>query len=72
MISKVLKEDRPDFVGVCFDTAAPTFRHEQSADYKATRSDTDDALLRQLPMLPKKVMMIYAAWGTPGVKKDGL
>ncbi len=67
MISKVLKEDSPDFVGVCFDTAAPTFRHEQSADYKATRTETDDALLRQLPVAEE----IVAAWGLPGVKKDG-
>jgi DNA polymerase-1 len=67
MISKVLKEDTPDFVGVCFDTAAPTFRHEQSVEYKATRSETDDALLKQLPVAEDLV----AAWGLPGLKKDG-
>jgi DNA polymerase-1 len=67
MISKVLKDDKPDYVGVCFDTAAPTFRHEQSVEYKATRSETDDALLKQLPVAED----VVAAWGLPGVKKDG-
>lgn len=35
MISKVLKSEKPDYVAVCFDTAAATFRHEATDTYKA-------------------------------------
>ncbi len=67
MITKVLKEEKPEYMAVCFDTAAPTFRHEQFVDYKATRAEIDSALLPQLPLSEQ----LAVAWGLPCVKKDG-
>lgn len=67
MISKVLKEEKPDYVGVCFDTPQPTFRHEQFPDYKATRAEIDVTLLPQLPLAEE----LAWAWGLPCIKKDG-
>ncbi len=67
MISKVLKEEKPTYVGVCFDTPSPTFRHEKFTEYKATRTEIDAALVSQLPLSEQ----LARAWGLPCVKKDG-
>lgn len=67
MISKVLKSDKPDYVAVCFDTATPTFRHEQYKEYKATRVEIDQALLFQLPLAEE----LTKVWGLPIAKKEG-
>lgn len=67
MISKVLKDEKPDLLGVCFDTAAPTFRHESYVEYKATRSELDPNLGFQLPL----VKDLADAWGLPCVCMDG-
>src|SRR5438128_10161288 len=52
---------RPDYVAVAFDLSGPTFRHEQYAEYKATRSRMPDDLADQFP----KVRAIVAALGIP-------
>ena len=38
-----------DYVAVSFDLPGPTFRHEQFADYKATRTKMPDDLRDQFP-----------------------
>ena len=38
-------------MAVCFDSKAPTFRHEQFADYKKNRPPMPDDLCRQLPKI---------------------
>ncbi len=45
---KFLKEYKPQYVAVCFDSKGPTNRHLAYADYKANRPPTDEALVRQL------------------------
>jgi DNA polymerase-1 len=67
MISKVLKSEKPDYVAVCFDTAAATFRHEATDTYKAQRKETDQALIFQLPLAEQ----LTRAWGLPVAMKDG-
>lgn len=67
MISKVLKEEKPNYLGICFDTPAPTFRHTQFTDYKANRKETDKALVAQLPLSEELARL----WGLPCLKKDG-
>ena len=34
---EVLQKEKPTHIGVCFDAAKKTFRHEQFAEYKAQR-----------------------------------
>jgi DNA polymerase I len=46
---------RPDYVAVAFDLAGPTFRHEQYADYKATRTKMPDDLADQFPKVREVV-----------------
>jgi DNA polymerase-1 len=67
MLSKILRDEKPDYVGICFDTAAPTFRDEMYADYKGTRDETDSALISQLPLAGD----VVEAWGLPCVRLDG-
>jgi len=46
---------QPDYVAVAFDLSGPTFRHEQYADYKATRSRMPDDLAAQFPKVREVV-----------------
>ena len=51
ILSKLLDEDRPDALCVCFDVRAPTFRHEKFAAYKAQRKPMPEELRPQIPLL---------------------
>src|SRR5262245_51311050 len=46
---------QPDYVAVSFDLPGPTFRHEQYAEYKATRTRMPDELRDQFPMVREVV-----------------
>ena len=46
---------KPDYVAVAFDLSGPTFRHEQFADYKATRTRMPDDLRDQFPKVREVV-----------------
>lgn len=48
MLLKLLDVEKPDRIVVAWDLPAPTFRHEQYAEYKATRDQTPDELIAQL------------------------
>jgi DNA polymerase-1 len=45
---KLMKDEKPDHVGVCFDPDGPTFRHERYAEYKATRERMEPDLVEQI------------------------
>lgn len=51
ILQRLLEEQKPDGVCVAFDVHAPTFRHEMSADYKATRHAMPEELRVQMPIL---------------------
>jgi DNA polymerase-1 len=51
MIRKLLKDWKPDYLGVVFDVSAPTFRDKLFADYKAQRQPMPDELALQLPFV---------------------
>lgn len=48
MLRKIIREKRPDYLAVAFDTAAPTFRHKAYKEYKAQRKPMPDELVCQL------------------------
>src|ERR1700741_2414111 len=58
---------KPDYVAVCFDLSGPTFRHEQYAEYKATRTKMPDDLRDQFP----KVREIVKALRIPVYEMQG-
>ena len=49
MIRKLLREQKPDFVVAAFDPPGPTVRHETFPAYKASRDETPQELLEQIP-----------------------
>jgi DNA polymerase-1 len=51
MLINVLAQERPSHVAVAFDLAAPTFRHETYAEYKATRSATPTDFRGQIGLI---------------------
>jgi len=55
MLLKVLEELDPAYVAAAFDKPGPTFRHEASAEYKATRRKMPDDLRPQIALAKEVV-----------------
>jgi DNA polymerase-1 len=51
MLIKLLADERPDGVAVCFDKGRPAFRYERYEDYKANRREQPDILRQQWPLV---------------------
>ena len=51
MLIKLLADERPQAVIVCFDKGAPQFRLDRYAAYKAGRAETPDLFRQQLPLI---------------------
>src|SRR5208337_3084429 len=66
-LRKILKDHRPDYVGVAFDLAAPTFRDKLFEEYKANRPAFPEELAPQLPY----VRRFCRALGLALVEKEG-
>ncbi|HKY31804.1 MAG TPA: DNA polymerase I [Candidatus Polarisedimenticolia bacterium] len=67
ILRKLVVDEKPVFLGVAFDTEAPTFRHEEFAGYKAHRPPPPDDLLIQLPY----VRRVCEALRVPILERDG-
>ncbi|MGH9754358.1 MAG: DNA polymerase I [Blastocatellia bacterium] len=50
-LRKLMKDHRPDYLGVVLDSKEMTFRQEQYADYKAHRPEMPEDLVAQLPYI---------------------
>ncbi len=62
---------KPDYVAVAFDLAGPTFRHEQYAEYKATRTRMPDDLAAQFPMVREVVKALrFPVYEMQGYEAD--
>ncbi len=64
---KAIKDLKPDYIAACFDTPAPTFRHQKFKDYKAQRPKTPEELSQQIP----KIKKILERFEIPVFEKDG-
>jgi DNA polymerase-1 len=62
-----LEHHSPTHAAVCFDTAAPTFRHKMYAEYKANRERMPEDMVPQLA----KIKEIVRAYNIPLVELDG-
>jgi DNA polymerase I len=51
MLIKLLADERPQGVVVCFDKGAPQFRLDRYPEYKAGRAATPDLFKQQLPLI---------------------
>jgi len=55
IVLRGIQDLEPDYLAVSFDLPGPTFRHEQYADYKATRVKMPDDLRDQFPKVREVV-----------------
>src|SRR5260370_14151174 len=53
IIRSLLKDYRPDYIGIVFDTKGPTFRDKLFEKYKAQRTPMPDDLSVQIPYVRK-------------------
>ncbi len=51
MLINLLRDHRPDAVGVAFDRPEPTFRHDAEPEYKAQRDEAPDILRQQMGLV---------------------
>jgi DNA polymerase-1 len=49
MVRRLVRDYQPDYMGVAFDLAGPTFRDKLFAEYKAQRPPMPEELAQQLP-----------------------
>ncbi|OKL40939.1 DNA polymerase I [Pontibacter flavimaris] len=64
---EVLQKEQPTHIGVAFDSAAKTFRHDSFADYKANRQAMPEDISLAIPYCKK----IVEAFNIPVLIKDG-
>ncbi len=57
-LEEVLKKEMPTHIGVAFDPAGPTFRHEAYEAYKAQREETPEDIRRSVPII-KEIIKAY-------------
>lgn len=67
ILLRVIKELNPDYIAATFDLAAPTFRHIEYKEYKATRVKAPDELYEQIP----KTKEVLKAFNIPVLEKEG-
>ncbi|MGR3173811.1 MAG: 5'-3' exonuclease [Candidatus Scalindua sp.] len=51
MLRKIIREDKPCYMAIAFDTKGPTFRHIEYKEYKSHRKPTPDDLVSQIPLI---------------------
>jgi DNA polymerase-1 len=55
MLTKVIHQEHPDYLTVCFDHPEPTFRHRMFPEYKAQRKKAPPELVQQIPVVEELV-----------------
>ncbi len=66
-IIELINNQKPSHMAVCFDTAEPTERHNDFADYKANRQEAPEDLTAALPDIKR----IIRALNIPIIESDG-
>lgn len=64
---ELITKQKPSHLAVCFDTAAPTERHTDFADYKANRQETPEDISAAVPDIRK----IIRGFNVPIMELDG-
>lgn len=64
---RIIQDRNPDSCIACWDTKAPTFRHEAYKEYKAQREKQPDELYAQIPLVQEGLNDL----GIPSISLDG-
>jgi len=67
MLLKIIKDKKPDYLAIAFDTKGPTFRHTAYQNYKIHRPEMPDPLSLQIPYIHRMV----EAFRIPVIMGDG-
>jgi len=67
ILFKAIKDLRAQYIVACFDTAKPTFRHEQFEAYKSHRPKTPDGIISQTPIIKE----VLKSFNIPIFEKEG-
>lgn len=62
MLSRVRKEEKPDYLAVAFDAGKVVFRHQMYENYKGSRKGTPEELKAQFPVLREVLTAIGVPW----------
>ncbi|MGI5891846.1 MAG: DNA polymerase I [Bacillota bacterium] len=62
MLNRMLTEQNPDYIIICFDKGRITFRNQISGDYKATRKETPSELSNQFEILKEVLSAAGIFW----------
>lgn len=66
-VHEVLTKEQPSHIGVAFDPAGPTFRHEAYPEYKAQRDECPEDIKKSVPIIKE----ILAAFRIPILEVAG-
>lgn len=67
ILLNLIEKENPKYLAVTFDEKAPTFRHTENVDYKATRVKAPDELYAQIP----KIKSVLQAFEIPYYSEAG-
>ena len=66
-MTRILEEEKPQYLTVAFDVHAPTFRHQMYEAYKGTRKPMPQELREQVPL----IRQVLEAMGVCIVSREG-
>jgi DNA polymerase-1 len=66
MVTKLFKDEKPDYLVFCYDRKEPSFRKELYQDYKAHRTEMPEDLSVQIPYIKQLADLL----GIPGIEAD--
>ncbi len=73
MLTKVVREEKPDYLAVAFDSKEKTFRHEMYPEYKANRDVPPEDLGQQFPYFePLVEAHNIKSLRIPGIEADDI
>lgn len=64
---EVIRNEKPDFIGVAFDTHAPTQRHVDFVEYKSKREAVPEDILKSIPY----IVRLIESFNIPVLVLDG-
>ena len=73
MLNKILRDKEPTHMAIALDAPGPTFRHDLSGDYKATRPRMPEDLARQIPFIKRLIEVLgIPSMEIPGYEADDI
>ncbi|MGE5085400.1 MAG: DNA polymerase I [Bacillota bacterium] len=73
MITKLQKDEKPEYMVFCYDRKEPSFRHEMYDEYKAHRTEMPEDLAKQIPYIKQLADLLgIPAMEVPSYEADDI